>query len=309
MKQNRLISHKVHSETLESILKSARDRIQREGDKPYVSVARQLELLTHLSQFDFGRYLLQNQGINGYWTDYMLTHPWFGRETGKNNRGEPMGELESFILNRSPLMLATQERFSIFLNENQKQVKDGAQLASIPCGLMGELLYLNYNNISNITLYGFDYDPETLIEACELAQQKGLTQYTKLVEQDVWELALKHELDLISSNGLTIYEADDTKVTELYGIFYRALKPGGKLVSSFLTPPPHLNDACEWELGLLDQKDLLLQKIIFVDIINAKFQCYRSSEQAHQQLRDAGFMDIKFIYDRAKLFPTIVAQK
>lgn len=309
MKQNRLISHNLKPETLERTLETVGERIQREGDKPYASINMQLELLTQLSQFDFGRYLLQNQGINGYWTDYMLTHPWFGRETGKNNRGEPISALESFILNRSPLMLATQERFSIFLRENQKQVRNGAHLASIPCGLMGELLYLNYNNISNIILQGFDYDPESLNEASQLAQQKGLTHFTKLVEQDVWDLSLKHELDLISSNGLTIYEADDEKVTELYRLFYKALKSGGKLVTSFLTPPPQLTDSCEWDFALLDQADLLLQKIIFVDIINAKFQCYRSSEQAHQQLREAGFTDIKFIYDRAKLFPTVVAQK
>lgn len=59
----------------------------------------------------------------------------------------------------------------------------------------------------------------------------------------------------------------------------------------------------------LNLADLLLQKIIFVDIMEAKFQCYRSSEQTHEQLKLAGFSDIQFIYDEAKLFPTVIATK
>jgi len=116
-------------------------------------------------------------------------------------------------------------------------------------------------------------------------------------------------LDLISSNGLTIYEADEDRVSELYRIFWRALKPGGKLVTSFLTPPPSLSPQCEWKSDKIDEHDLLMQKIIFVDIIEAKWQCYRSSEQIEKQLQAAGFKEIEFIYDEAKLFPTVVAYK
>lgn len=115
-------------------------------------VKYQLELLEQLSQFDFGRYLLQNQGINGYWSHYMLTYPWEGRQTGKNNRGE-------------------------------------------------------------------------------------------------------------------------------------------------------------WNTSLMNQEDLLLQRILLVDIIEGKWQCYCSSEQIQMQLKSSGFRDIEFIYDAAKLFPTVVAFK
>lgn len=307
--KGRLISHATSPQAIGITLKDIRERIEREGDKPFFSVAQQLDLLNQLCQFDFGCYLLQNQGINGYWTHYMLTHPWFGRKTGKNNRNEAFTSLESFLLNRSPTLLATQQRFEIFLQENQKQIKNDSHLACIPCGMMGELLYLNYEGIKNIHLIGIDYDANTLKDAELLAKKQNLLPFVMLVQQDAWHLTFKDEFDLVSSNGLNIYESDDNKVTELYRQFYEALKPNGKLVTSFLTPPPTLSENSEWDMTKINQQDLLLQKTLFVDILGAKWQCYRTSEQTKIQLESVGFNDIQFIYDEAKIFPTVVAYK
>jgi hypothetical protein len=44
------------------------EKIRRQGDQPYFTVDDQLELLSQLTQFDLGRYLLQSQELNGYWT-------------------------------------------------------------------------------------------------------------------------------------------------------------------------------------------------------------------------------------------------
>lgn len=309
MEQSHLISHVCTEETLATTLDKITARIKQEGDKPYITVAEQLGLLNQLAEFDFGRFLLQNQGINGYWTHYMLYHPQIGRKTGKNNRGQPFTELEAFILDRSPLMLATQQRCEIFLQENQKKVRNGAKLACIPCGLMGELLYLNLESVHDIALIGIDYDSATLKDAAALAEKRGLSQFVKFYQQDAWELDVHNEFDLISSNGLTIYEPDDEKVLELFRLFYQALKPGGKLVTSFLTPPPTLTEHCEWDLSVINQKDLLLQKILFADIIASKFQCYRSTALTKTQLTSLGYTDIEFLYDKARLFPTVVAYK
>lgn len=309
MEQKRLISHVISPDTLKNTIRKITERIKHQGDKPYITVMRQLELLTQLNEFDFGRYLLQHSGINGYWTHYMLTHPWFGRKTEKNNCGKPLTELENFLLNRAPTILATQQRFEIFLRENQKQVKNNTTLSCIPCGMMGELFYLNYKNIENVHLVGVDYDANTLNDAKMLAEQKALSKLIRLIQQDAWNLNIQEEFDLISSNGLNIYESNDEKVTELYRQFYNALKSDGKLVTSFLTYPPTLTNHCEWDLSKINQNDLLLQKIIFADIIEAKWQCYRSSEQTYIQLKSAGFIEIQFIYDEAKMFPTVVAYK
>lgn len=309
MNQQRLLSHAISSEKIEVALEKIIARIKAQGDKPHLTVAQQLEIVKQLAQFDFGRYLIQNQGINGYWTHYMLTYPWFGRNTGKNNRGEPLTEIENFLLNRAPTMLATQQRFEIFLKENQKQIKNNAKLACIPCGMMGELLYLNFANIENVHLIGLDYDAETLRDAAVLAEHQGLTKHVTFMQQDAWELNSRDAFDLISSNGLTIYEPDDIKVTELYQQFYHALKPNGKLVTSFLTSPPMPDNNGEWDMSNITQSDLSRQKIIFSDILQVKWQCFRSSEQTQLQLESVGFKDIKFIYDQAKMFPTVVAQK
>lgn len=309
MEQKRLISHVISPESLENTIQKITQRIKQGGDKPYVTVTQQLKLLSQLNEFDFGRYLLQNQGINGYWTHYMLTHPRFGRKTGKNNRGEPLAELEKFLLDRSPILLATQQRFEFFLRENQKRVTNNAKLSSIPCGMMGELFYLNYKNVDDIQLIGIDYDLGALNDAKGLAEQQNLSKFVKLISQDAWNLGFEKEFDLISSNGLNIYEPNDEKVTELYHQFYKALKPNGKLVTSFLTHPPHLTNQCEWDMSKIDKDDLLLQKIILVDIIEVRFQCYRSSLQTLTQLKAVGFNDIQFIYDDAKIFPTVVAYK
>ncbi|OAI47219.1 hypothetical protein AYO45_05930 [Gammaproteobacteria bacterium SCGC AG-212-F23] len=309
IQRDRLISHNISPSSIQTILEKTATRIKQQGDKPYVTVKRQLELLEQLSQFDFGCFLLQNQGINGYWTHYMLTHPWFGRKTRKNNRGDAFSELENFLLNCAPTMLATQQRFEIFLKENQKCVKDDANLACIPCGMMGELLYLNFKHINHIVLSGIDYDAETLQDAMSLGDKQKLNHFIKLIQRDAWHLDIHNEFDLISSNGLSIYEPDDKKVEKLYHNFYNALKPGGKVVTSFLTPPPILTDNCEWEMTKINQQHLLLQKILFADIIDAKFQCFRSTEQTRTQLSTVGFKNIQFIYDEAKMFPTVVAYK
>lgn len=309
MEPNRLLSHEVTPESLEKTLQMVTQRIKAEGDKSYITIQDQLELLNQLKDFDFGRYLLQNQGLNGYWTHYMLTHPWHGRITGKNNRGNTMPPLERFILDKSPVFVATQQRFALFLRENQTQVKNNAKLASIPCGMLGELLYLDYSGINNIELFGIDYDQNALLDAEILAKDRNLTRFLKLMQQDAWNLNFDNEFDLISSNGLNIYEPADDKVTELYQQFYQALKPNGKLVTSFLTFPPSPNEPCEWDLTKVNRDDLLLQKIIVFDIIAAKFQCYRSTEKTRTQLETVGFKDIQFIYDEAKIFPTITAFK
>jgi len=127
---------------------------------------------------------------------------------------------------------------------------------------------------------------------------------------DAFKMDSSNEFDLISSNGLNIYESDDKKVTKLYQNFYQALKPGGKLVTSFLTPPPGRDQVCDWDFDYINQEDLMLQKAIFADILQAKWQCFRTEEQTRLQLEEgAGFNNIKFKYDQARMFPTVIAIK
>ncbi|NEP81761.1 MAG: class I SAM-dependent methyltransferase, partial [Okeania sp. SIO3B3] len=87
-----------------------KQRIIQTGDKPHVTVARQLELLNELSDFPLGQFLLQNGGLNGYWTDYLIEHQYQRRFTGIDAEGRSLTELEKFILDKNPLPLATQQK-------------------------------------------------------------------------------------------------------------------------------------------------------------------------------------------------------
>ncbi|MDX1836341.1 class I SAM-dependent methyltransferase [Legionella taurinensis] len=304
-----LISHQQETEALSAVAARVAEKIKQQGRQDGFSVAEQLELLQELQSFDFGRFLLQNQGINGFWTHYMLTHPFHGRLTGKNNRGHAFSPLEKFILDDSPLMLATQERFTFFLKENQTGVRPGATLACIPCGMMGELLYLDFQGVSDCRLVGIDYDADTLRDAKQLAVEKGLNPWLVLKQADAWKITAEDEYDLISSNGLSIYEPGTERLLQLYQRFYTALKPGGKLVTSFVTPPPTETHPGEWDLSQINLEHLRLQKLLFTTLIDSKFRCFRSSQETEALLSQAGFSSIRFIYDKARLFPTVTAFK
>lgn len=304
-----LISHQQKTEELPLVVARLTQKIKQQGAQDGFSITEQLDLLQALQSFDFGRFLLQNQGINGFWTHYMLTHPIHGRLTGKNNRGDPFSPLEKFILDDSPLMLATQERFTLFLKENQTMVRSGAKLACIPCGMMGELLYLDFEGTQACQLVGIDYDAATLADAKHLATTKGLSQWLVLKQADAWEITDCDEFDLLSSNGLSIYEPDTARLLQLYQRFYTALKPGGKLVTSFITPPPVATDPGEWDLTRINHEHLRLQKLLFTTLIDSKFRCFRSTRETHDLLSQAGFSNIRFLYDQANLFPTVTAFK
>lgn len=310
MEHRHLISHELTQEPFALTVEKVNARIIAQGDKPYISVQQQLDIVQQLAAFDLGRFLLQNQGLNGYWTHYILSHPFKGRISRRNNQGKCFTALENYLLNSSPVTRATQERYEIFLRENQKMVKEGARLASIPCGLMSELLYLKIkNHVESIHLVGIDLDPHALHHAQKMAEARELTDFVELHVGDAWNLDTFDAFDLLSSNGLIIYEPNEQRVEQLYRLFYKSLKFGGKLVSSFMTPPPTATEHCEWNMAVLKPYDLLLQKIIMVDVIDAKFQCYSSTETTRHQLLKAGFSDIQFFYDRARIFPTVVAVK
>lgn len=306
---HKIISHLVTAPDLAVTLENIKARIIKAGDKANVTVEQQLQILAELSSFDLGRFLLLHQGANGFWTHYFLTYPWYGAKTGLNNAGKPFSKIESFLLNKAPMILATQQRFILFLKENQKFVKENAKLACIPCGMMGELLYLNYAGINAINLVGIDLDAKTIEDAKDLAQKNKLLQWTKFLLKDAWHLDIVNEFDLISSNGLNIYEPNDEKIYALYESFYQALAPNGALVTSFLTYPPHLTSYCEWDMQKINLADLSLQAIIFKDVLDAKWLCFSSSSHTEEQLKKVGFKDIRFIYDEARMFPTVVAKK
>jgi len=309
MTEPQLISHDLSRNDMTQSVSGITERIQERGDLPHVSVTRQLDLLDQLQAFSLGRFLIRNQGLNGFWTHFICMHPEKGKISGLDLDGRPFTDLERSILEEFPGILATQERFNIFRALVKKSAQEGSVLASIPCGIMGDLLLSGLQASQKIKLVGIDLDGEALQQAQQLAGEAELMKETEFRKEDAWKLSSKEEFSLICSNGLNLYEPSEEKVTDLYAQFYQALKTPGILVMSFLTYPPVFPEQCRWDMTKVDLDSYLLQRIVFKEIIGAKWQCYRSEEQTLAQLRRVGFSDIEVTYDKAKIFPTLLAKK
>lgn len=184
----RVISHGHLSEPLDQTIARVRDKIVARGDLDYVSVKEQLSLLKQLAEFPFGQFLLQNRGWNGFWTDYVMQHPEHGRLTGTAPDGRPLTRLERQLLDTFPIVLATQERARHFAAAIQGHVKPGAVLASIPCGLMRDLLGRDFADAVGIRLVGVDIDSDSLAQAERLAEMRGLASIATFLRSDAWML-------------------------------------------------------------------------------------------------------------------------
>ena len=88
---SKLKSHAPSPKEVAHVVSEKTAKIIKSGNKPHVTIQQQIDILNQLEGFPFGRFLLQHQGTNGYWTHYMLTHPW-----EKNNIH--LSKLENFLL-------------------------------------------------------------------------------------------------------------------------------------------------------------------------------------------------------------------
>lgn len=290
----RFITHQNNENSFD-LLQFRKDLEKKENRS--LSLSEEVALLEQLSEFELGRFLLVNKGLNGYWTSYIILH---------GPQQENLHPLEEWILHHAPTVKATQERFRIFQKVLQENLKDNITITSVPCGLMDDLLTLNYANAKNIRLVGIDLDKKSLDLAQEQAKLINLSN-VEFVQNNAWEINYKEDFDIITSNGLNIYEPDDNKVIVLYKQFYKALKPEGILIISFLTPPPALSKESTWKN--IDSQDALKQKAIFTDIIGATWQSFRTEAKTRTQLEAAGFQVLDIIYDSQGIFPTVVARK
>ncbi len=286
----------THHEDASLDLNRIQTRLQSSGNLA-LPLEEELELLEQLTQFELGRFLLKNKGLNGYWTYYIILH---------GPTKSDLHPLEHWLLNKAPTVKATQERFQIFRHELQSRLQSGMTLASIPCGRMDDLLGLDYSKVSDIQLVGIDLDRQSLVLAQDVANTYGYKNVS-LLHKDAWNLGAKAQYDIITSNGLNIYESDDQKVIELYKEFFSALRPNGVLITSFLTPPPALSPESSWKN--YNPEDARTQKAIFGDIIGVAWQTFRTESKTREQLEEVGFKSVDIIYDSQGMFPTVVAWK
>ena len=260
-------------------------------------------ILDQLCESDFGKFLLKNKGLNGFWTQYVILHPYKGRITNRNQVGKPISEMEKFLLNKSPQFLATQERFVIFQKFLRDYIKSNMTVASIPCGLLDDLLTLRVENLRHVEVVGIDLDLSSLEHAVwnyqTLSSEPTYNNFTIKTEQkDAFNLESENRFDLITSNGLNIYVYDDDSVIDLYKEFYKALKPDGYLLTSHVVYPPHE----------FDDEDFEYANTIFHEIIDCQWKS-RSVEACVSQFFAAGFDVQQIEFDSRQLYPTFLCKK
>jgi SAM-dependent methyltransferase len=294
MDNSHLISHKATASS-EQLISEARARIDAyQGTE--LSKADMHQMLNQLLDHPVGRSVFMGKGLDGQATQFFIS----GAPSDTN-------PIIRWMCEKAPVVLATQERFRIFRNELQKRLQSGMHFASIPCGLMDDLLGLDLTGTHDVLFSGIDLDQNSLKLALASAKAKGLEEMTHFHQSDAWDLGkFEGQFDVLTSNGLNIYEGDDAKVTALYREFFKALKHGGVLITSFLTPPP-AKGGTTWKD--VNPTEATKQRILFGVIIGVGWQHFRTEETTRAQLKEAGFADVEVIYDSQGMFPTVIARK
>lgn len=278
-----------------------KERLTTEFKNDTEKLALLLQILEELSQFELGRFLIKNKSLSGYWTWYIIL--------GFQNQ-LITSPLEKFIVTKAPTVLATQQRFAIFQSLLIKHIHSHSSVCSIPCGMMADLLTLNLpQNIQEVRLVGIDLDSAVFELAKALAKKLNVRHHYEFFKKDAWHLNIEEQFDVITSNGLNIYEKDDSKVIALYREMYLALKNQGHFICSALTLPPTLTHQCEWDMRKINSTDLATASLLFKNILQTTWANFRSSEKTCQQLQEAGFKNIEIIWDKQRMFPTFLAQK
>ncbi len=290
-----LITHRIAPKEID--LEAIGKRLQAKKSLT-LPLSETLSMLEQLNQFELGRFLLKNKGLDGFWTAYVILH-------GSKRSG--LSGLEEWLLTNAPTVRATQERFRIFQQEMQSRLRSEMSIATVPCGLMDDVLGLDFSSVQNVSLVGIDLDANSLRLAKENALHQGGYDKVKLLRRDAWNIGESETYDVVMSNGLNIYEPNPERVVALYKQLNKTLKKGGVLIISFLTPPPGLSSESTWKN--VNQLDALKQKAIFSDIVEAGFRVFRTEAEMRRHLGDAGFDVVKVVYDSQGIFPMVVAIK
>ena len=294
-----LRTHQIFSSDFQHVYNQCRTRLISEGEKSLSTLKEQLDILDQLAEFPLGRFIIEHKGLNGYWTDFTLRPP-------KNSAFTP---LEKFYLEKAPSILASRESFYISQAIMQENLRNGITIASLPCGVMANVLTLDFSKIDKIRLVGIDLDFEVLVYANQLAEERKLQSHLELLQHDAWKLEIDSKYDMISSHGLNLYLNDEEELISLYTKCCAALKPGGLYISSFLTPSPFDSKESPWDMTKVNEEDLRYQRVIFSDVAKVKWRHFYNYDQVADQLTKAGFTAIEFVPDSANIRPVIVAKK
>lgn len=242
-----------------------------------------LGLLNQLESCPLGRFLIQNRGLDAYWTKVIT-----------QNKGGYNSDFEKKLITTPPIFIATQERYKIF-KQQIINLLDNSKILSVPAGLLPEFsreLILSKN---------FNVDAYDLDSSC--AAQSGLAELENVdyIVKDVFKMNAKNHYDAVVSNGLNIYLKTNNEVQKFFQILNNSLKQGGILISSFIAS---LDD-----VSIKNLENAKFGKQIFADILNVTWTKTHAEDEFRRILSSCGFEIKEIIYDSQKMFPTVVAIK
>ena len=300
-----LISHRgADVPELADAVAAARARIATAGPQ-YGPRAQLLADLEQWQDCELGRWMLVHHGWNVYWTRYCI-----GYDRSDDVITNPV---ERFFLTEAPAVAATRDRWAIMAELAGELLLPGSVGMSVPCGLMDDLLRLP-SAPAAAALIGLDLDAAAVAAAAENAGALDLPNTTVAVgdawhpeaaevlagDEAAYRRAVSGGVDVLMSNGLNIYVAEDDEVVELYRAFRRQVRPGGTLIVSALTTP------AEWDLA--DVPIEVSRRSLGLSLINdVQWANYRTVETTTAQLVAAGFEVDDVRFDTRRVFPTFVA--
>lgn len=243
------------------------------------------KLLIELEGCPFGRFLIQNRGLDAYWTKRVT-----------ENKGNYFNDFEHRLVTEPLAFVATQFRSLVFKN-NVADLKDNSYIMSVPAGLLPEFTK-DLVLAKNFKIDAYDLDSRC-IDQTELSKLANV----EYIIADIFKVDIKNQYDAVVSNGLNIYLESDEKVSEFYNIIAKSLKPGGILITSFL------KDSSEQDFSVVDKDQLAFTKDVFADILNIGWKKTHKEAEFYQILLKAGLVVKEIIYDNQKAFPTVIALK
>ncbi|MCX6989759.1 MAG: class I SAM-dependent methyltransferase [Chlamydiae bacterium] len=294
---------------IEEAVENLKDGFISRNDFSHITREEVVAILDDLASFPLGRHILLSGGSNGMWTDYLISPQEYF--TGKSLVDLDLSVIERFFLFNSPTVLAQRELYIKLKKNAQKLIANGKIFASLPCGLMRDLLSLDYSGIDDISLIGIDIDRDSLNRSEILSRELDIDRVNvKYIQEDAWNLQYKDSFDFISSIGLNMYERDEEKVVQFYRNLFDALKPGGTLFTGVLTWPPYLDSRkSNWEVNAIPKYDMYLETVLHRDILNIQWFNFRTLAEIKDDFRKAGFSNIRIEPDSRCIFPAIIAVK
>lgn len=269
------------------------------GPKLMLPTDQVIDIIHALKQFELGRTFLSLGLITSSLVDYIC-----------HNEVSPTGnEFETWFLSKAPRMKALKERYHITKDQLQFYLRSNMSMGILPCGVISKVAELDYSQVENVRIIGYDRDIQGLVNA-----EKQMMPYVTagivdliLMKRDLWLLDEEDQYDLMLSNRVSVLERNSTKVLDLFKKFYAALKPNGILLTSFFTPSP-LDSLEDSPWVNTDPNDTLIEDCIFRHIMEFTFPP-RTEAEVRQLVTSAGFKVLDILNDSSCIYPTVVAQK